>query len=390
MERETETRLVCVVADEPESRAAMDNRIRDAGFEVHTFSSTRDYLEQRTETPVACLILDVRRPMSDGLDLLRKELPRTGYRTPVVFVTSPAIPPGSLRALHRGSSEFLIKPFRDEDLMDAIARLTGQDEISVDASASAEAELREAAEIQRGLMALTVPESAFATISGRNLPCAEIGGDFFTALALDDQIVIAIADIAGKGIAAAVMASALQGMIHEGLRRHVPLPVIAHDANEFFAERETGSKYATCAIMRLHSDGVLEYLNCGHVRPVIVQNGKAASVPETNFPVGLIAGVEYSTASTRLSPGDRVILVTDGVTEAESPSGEFFGNDRLLSLAGKGMSIEEIFGAVQRFCGDHALNDDCTIIGLDYLGQRGEQSIVALEVQAESTPEKPL
>src|ERR1700744_863821 len=126
METEKESRLGCVVADDAESRAAMDTLIRAAGFDVHTFSSTRDYLEQRTETPVACLILDVHRPMSDGLDLLRRGLPRTGYRTPVVFAPSPAIPPGSLRALHRGASEFLIKPFRDEDLIDAIARLTGR------------------------------------------------------------------------------------------------------------------------------------------------------------------------------------------------------------------------------------------------------------------------
>ncbi len=390
MENETETQLVCVVADEPESRATMDSLIRGAGFEVHSFSSTRDYLEQRTETPVACLILDVLRPLSDGLDLLRKELPRTGYRTPVVFVTSPAIPPGALRALHRGASEFLTKPFRDEDLRDAITRLTGREDVSGDAAANAEAELREAAEIQQGLMALTAPELGFVTISGRNLPCAEIGGDFFTALTLDDQIVIAIADIAGKGIAAAVMASALQGMIHEGLRRHVPLPVIAHDANEFFAERETGSKYATCVIMRLQGDGVLEYLNCGHVRPVIVKDGRAIAVAETNFPVGLIAGVEYSAATTQLSPGDRVILVTDGVTEAEGATGEFFGSERLLSLAGEGLAIEEIFDAVQRFCGDHAMTDDCTIIGLDYLGELKEKPVVVMEMQTECASEKPL
>lgn len=390
MEIERETQLVCVVADEPESRAAMDSLIRGGGFQVHTFSSTRDYLEQRTDAPVACLILDVSRPLSDGLDLLRKELPRTGYRTPVVFVTGPAIPPGSLRALHRGASEFLIRPFRDEDLMDAIARLTGREDVSSDATANAEAELREAAEIQQGLMALALPQLGFASITGRNRPCAEIGGDFFTALTLDDQIVIAIADIAGKGIAAAVMASALQGMLHEGLRRHVPLPVIAHDANEFFAERETGSKYATCVIMRLESNGSLEYLNCGHVRPVIVQHDNATSIRQTNLPVGLIPGVEYSSAKTELAPGDRVILVTDGVTEAQSPAGEFFGSERLLTLAGKGVTTEEIFDAVQRFCGDRPMNDDCTIIGLDYLGERNEQRIVAMQVQSECASEKPL
>jgi FixJ family two-component response regulator len=383
MENDAEARLVCVVADEPESRAAIDILIRGAGFEVHTFSSTRDYLEQHTETPVACLILDVSRPLSDGLDLLRREMPRSGHRAPVVFVTGPAIPPGALRALHRGASEFLIKPFREEDLIDALARLTGRDDVSSDATANAEAELREAAEIQQGLMALSLPQPGFAAIAGRNLPCAEVGGDFFMALTLDDQIVIAIADIAGKGIAAAVMASALQGMIHEGLRRHVPLPVIAHDANEFFAGRETGSKYATCVIMRLQGDGVLEYLNCGHVRPVIVQGSNVSTAPETNFPVGLIPGVEYSSAKMRLSPGDRVILVTDGVTEAESHTGEFFGTERLLALAGEGLNTEEIFDAVQQFCGDHPMNDDCTIIGLDYVG-------VALEMQSEFASEKTL
>jgi len=98
-------------------------------------------------------------------------------------------------------------------------------------------ELEAAALIQRGLMAVRIPQLSFAVVSGANAPCTEIGGDFFSVSAIDEGVAVTIADVSGKGISAAIMASLLQGMIHEGLTSRASFPDIARRVNKCFCER---------------------------------------------------------------------------------------------------------------------------------------------------------
>jgi serine phosphatase RsbU (regulator of sigma subunit) len=89
-----------------------------------------------------------------------------------------------------------------------------------------------------------------------------------------------------------------------------------------------------------------------------------------NLPVGLLADATYESDTCHMKPGDRLILVTDGVTEAENARGDMFDSDRLETVAGKSMSMDDIFAAVADFCGGTPLNDDCTVIELVYSGNR--------------------
>jgi sigma-B regulation protein RsbU (phosphoserine phosphatase) len=121
----------------------------------------------------------------------------------------------------------------------------------------------------------------------------------------------------------------------------------------------------------VQSNGEMEYTNCGHIPPLVVSAGGAVTrLRESDLPVGLLPNVEYKSAGFQLSPGDRIILVTDGVTDAEGPTGEFFGDERLEMSAVLGMRPEQIFDSVRLFCADRPLNDDCTVVGLDYIGNR--------------------
>jgi serine phosphatase RsbU (regulator of sigma subunit) len=218
-------------------------------------------------------------------------------------------------------------------------------------------------------MAVTTFQPPFAEAMGRNRPCKEIGGDFFSVLTVRDSVVAAIADVSGKGVPAAVMASLLQGMIHEGLLSNVPLPEIARNANEFFCVRDLGAKYATLVIVRVKPDGQGEYLNCGHIPPFVSNaRGEVIRLRESNLPVGLMRNAEYRRTGFRLNCGDRLILVTDGVTEAESPEGDFFGEERLEQFVSLGMSLDQIFTSVCLFQDGRPLSDDCTLVGLDYVG----------------------
>ncbi len=358
--------IVYVVDDDPAVRGAIDSLLRSAGWRVQTFVSARDFLDADPPARHACLVLDVRLPGVSGLDL-QSELIEKHVEVPVIFLTGHADIPLSVRAMKAGAIEFLTKPFDDEELLGAIRQAFEEDHASSQRRSDQQNELAAAARIQQGLMSVTVPQLPFAVAMVKNRPCKEVGGDFFSIVTQGDSLVAAIADVSGKGIAAAVMASLLQGMIHEGLLSKVPLAEIAHSANEFFCLRDLGSRYATFVIVCLRPDGQGEYINCGHIPPLIAKrSGEVQRLRESNLPAGMLLNTEYQCARFQLEPGNRLILVTDGVTEAESPEGDFFGDQRMEQLASLGMTPDQIFASVNLFQNGRPWGDDCTLVELDY------------------------
>ncbi|HXM22935.1 MAG TPA: SpoIIE family protein phosphatase [Terriglobales bacterium] len=236
-----------------------------------------------------------------------------------------------------------------------------------EASRRYQQELSIAASIQQRLMAVTIPEVPFAKLSGRNLSCKEIGGDFFDAVNTDEGLTIVLADVSGKGVSAALLASTLQGMIYSQLTAGMPLTEIVTAVNRFFTHKHIGEKYATVIIARIRDNGDLEYVNCGHVQPLVVSNGEVQRPAHGNLPVGLLPDARYESDHCQLKPGDRLVLVTDGVTEAENARGDFFEDSR-LELAAKTGTLDQIFAAISDFCGGTPLSDDCTVVELVYTG----------------------
>ncbi|HUM05665.1 MAG TPA: SpoIIE family protein phosphatase [Terriglobales bacterium] len=229
-------------------------------------------------------------------------------------------------------------------------------------------ELSIAASIQQQLMAVTIPEVAFARLSPRNLPCKEIGGDFYDVVNTPDGLAVVLCDVSGKGVSAALLASTLQGMMYSHLIAGMPLTEIVEAVNRYFTQKHIGGKYATLIVARLRHDGDLEYVNCGHVPPVWICNHEVLRPAHANLPVGLLAEATYESDRCQMKPGDRLILVTDGVTEAENAHGEMFDSERLEAVAGTSKSLDDIFAAIADFCGGTPLNDDCTVVELVFSG----------------------
>jgi len=227
-------------------------------------------------------------------------------------------------------------------------------------------ELTIAAGIQQRLMQVKIPDVPFAKMNHRNMQCKEIGGDFYDAVNTKEGLAVVLADVSGKGVSAALLASTLQGMIYSHLTSGMGLLDVVTAVNRFFTEKMGGEKYATLLLVRLRRDGELEYVNCGHVQPLLVCNGEVMRPPHGNVPVGLLPDATFESATCQLNSGDRFILVTDGVTEAENAMGDFFEDSRLESAAAKTPTLEGIFTAVSDFCAGNPLNDDCTVVELVY------------------------
>jgi serine phosphatase RsbU (regulator of sigma subunit) len=227
-------------------------------------------------------------------------------------------------------------------------------------------ELAVAARIHSGLMSIALPVIPYASIEARAVPCLAIGGDFYDAVALDDCVCVTIADVSGKGVPAAIVAATLQGIIHTQLLAGQSLPEIAALANQFLCTRNVG-KYATMVMLRLFPDGRVEYLNCGHIPPLSILGAQVRRLEQSEMIVGLIEGANYTAAHDLLRPGERLLLVTDGVTEAENSTGEAFSDSELNSVA-RYRDIEEILENVAQFCAPNPAKDDRTLVEIRYSG----------------------
>jgi serine phosphatase RsbU (regulator of sigma subunit) len=232
-----------------------------------------------------------------------------------------------------------------------------------------EQEMNIAASIQQRLMRVTIPDVPYANVEARNIPSKDVGGDFFDVICTDKALTVVVTDVSGKGISAAILASILQGLLYAQLAQDIPLQDVVGVANRFLCEKVAGEKYATMVIVRLFPNGELEYVNCGHVTPLLVCQGDCRELEGGNLPVGLLTDVEFQAGRTQLPPGARLVVVTDGVTEAEDPAGDMYGCERLTDLFPQSRGIDDVFAALGSFCAGTPLNDDCTVVQLSYQGQ---------------------
>jgi serine phosphatase RsbU (regulator of sigma subunit) len=233
-------------------------------------------------------------------------------------------------------------------------------------SRQAREELAVAARIHSGLMSITLPVIPYAVLKARSVPCHEIGGDFFDAVALDNCVCVAIADVSGKGVPAAIVAATLQGIIHAQLLSGQGLEQIASLLNQFLCTRNVG-KYATLILLKLYADGCMEYMNCGHVQPLLVDADGVKSLEESNLIVGLVPGASYRSAQYWFKPGERLLLATDGLIEAENPAGEAIGDEAFAGIA-RTLEMDGILDHVMRFQAPNEAMDDCTLVEICYTG----------------------
>ncbi len=200
-------------------------------------------------------------------------------------------------------------------------------------------DLAMAAEVQRRLLPPQAPRSAAATFAAFTLPARSIGGDYYDFLDLGgDDIGIAVADVSGKGISAALVMSVVQASLRViSSYRNASLSQLAAQMNRFLYQSTGANKYATFFYAQVENRGRrLRYVNAGHNPPCLVRRGNGA--PEIielcsgGTVLGLFPEIEFQEAEIDLRAGDLLVAFTDGVTEALNPSGEEFGEQRLKDV----------------------------------------------------------
>jgi phosphoserine phosphatase RsbU/P len=225
-------------------------------------------------------------------------------------------------------------------------------------------ELAIAASIHSNLMSITLPTLSYAVLRAKSVPCLAIGGDFYDAVTLDDCVCVVIADVSGKGVPASIVAATLQGIIHALMLTGQGLPEIAAIVNRFLCTRRVG-KYATMILLKLYPNGRVEYVNCGHIPPLVITNSEIRQLEAGNLIVGLIPDATYTSSQCSLRDGERIMLTTDGITEAEDKNGQQFGEVGLNAVL-QTESLDGILEQLAKFQASTEAQDDWTLLDIRY------------------------
>jgi serine phosphatase RsbU (regulator of sigma subunit)/pSer/pThr/pTyr-binding forkhead associated (FHA) protein len=229
-------------------------------------------------------------------------------------------------------------------------------------------ELEIAAAIQHSLIPEAEVQCDYARVNGRCLPCKEVGGDFFDVHISSDAVTVMVADVSGKGVSAALLASVIHGMFYAQLCSGADLVETVVSVNRFLCSRVAGRKYATLLVAQLGRSGVLRIVNCGHVPAIVADQGVATQVSDSDLPVGLLPEATFHMIKHPFSVGARLCLLTDGITESVDPGDTEFGLRPVEQHLTAADPVEAILAANQAFCHEREAQDDRTLLVLERTG----------------------
>ena len=204
-----------------------------------------------------------------------------------------------------------------------------------------------------------------------------VGGDFYDVMELEDgKIALVNADVSGKGISAALFMFMIMTLLREKLEKKKDPALALNEANDVVARNNPENMFAT-AIAAVFDPvtGILTFANAGHMPPLVVGSGFIQ--PDPGIALGFFEDAGIVNETLVLNPGDCIVFYTDGVTEANNPQHQFFGEERLLqaveNVHGAQDTIEAIVSAVDAFTGEAEQFDDLTLVSLFAL-ERGERA----------------
>lgn len=301
----------------------------------------------------------------EGLDLLAS-LQSQQNDVPVVVMTAWGNIDLAVEAMRRGASDFVQKPWDNARLLASIESQTLR-------ARQSHGELDVARTVQQRLLRHKAIAIDGVEYAGRCAPAREVGGDYFDFLDLGSgRLGMVLADVCGKGVPAALLMSNLQACFRTHVDGgHHSTRGMLRSINNLFFESTAPEHFATAfyceydtATLRVH------YVNCGHPAPTVLRAGRGVeSLEATATVLGAFLDWDCEEATLQLEPGDTLVAFSDGVTEAESATGECFGDTHLRALLARlaGQSaetvVDRLIEAAQQFA-DGAQADDVTCIAL--------------------------
>ncbi len=375
---------ILVVDDEPDLEHLMRQRLRRdmrAGrFElVFAHNGVQALAKLEADREIDMVLSDINMPEMDGLTLL-DQIPNVDPNIRAVIVSAYGDMQNIRTAMNRGAFDFVTKPIDFNDLRITIDKTMRHLAVMREALASRDKlvalqnELDVASKMQQSILPTTFPQLPTCEVFGNMVAAREVGGDFFDVIPLENgRLGIAIADVSGKGVPAAMFMMSSRTLL-KGAAIGTPQPSdVLREVNDLL-ERDNESLMFVTLFYGVYdpATGKFTYANGGHNPPLIVRpDGTSAELPQTNgIALGVMGGMDFEQSTTTLEPGDTAVLYTDGVSEAMNGVNEEFGMERFAQIfsaappSGATAANRAVFDAVAEFADNTPQSDDITCLTL--------------------------
>jgi len=332
------------------------------------------------KSPPDLLLLDIVMPGLDGYEVCRRLRADPATREiPIMFLSSLEDVKDKAKGFELGANDYLTKPFEILEVKARVRSLLKAKAYADAVRAAQDRDLAIAREIQMGIL----PSDLAAPLRGTGLdvhatiePARHVGGDMFEVLRVaDDRLVLAVGDVCGKGIPAALFMAVAVTLLRTLARQlGSPAEVLGRLNDELAAQNPRGM-FVTMTCLDVRGSRVT-CANAGHDSTLRVgPSGSTAAVFPSSGPIlGLFPGQAYANETLDLAPGESLLLYTDGVSEANDPSGALFGEDRLNACFAEGPgataaeTVERVLRAVRAFAAGAPQSDDITILAVRRTG----------------------
>jgi phosphoserine phosphatase RsbU/P len=361
---------VLVADDQPDVLMALRLLLKGEGIQTEAVSSPAELLRAATQHPYDLILMDLNYTRdttsgAEGLDLLShlKELP---VAPPAIVMTAWSSIELAVEAMRRGAVDFVTKPWDNAGLVSTLRKNYRRGPVG-----GPQDDLTIARQVQNQLFPRSLPVLRTLSYQGLCVEAGAVGGDYYDFIALGPgRLGLVLADVSGKGMAAALLMANLQATLRSLCQAAPPdWTELLAQVNALFFESTAPEHFATAFIGDYNDDTrLLRFANCGHNPPFVLRaSGESMRLGPTATVLGAFRHIRPQCAEVRLYPGDWLVLFSDGVVEAQNEFGDLYGDERLAEVvrAAAGGSVQEMVGAVQdslhRFA-RAAGRDDWTIV----------------------------
>jgi phosphoserine phosphatase RsbU/P len=367
---------ILVAEDQTDVVLALHLLLKRNGYEAEFVKCPEDALEALRNRRFDAALLDLNYSRdttsgSEGMDLVAQAL-AIDSTLAVVVMTAWGSVELAVKAMHRGACDFVQKPWDNAQLLHVLGHQIERCRSLRQKRLSEQEEQQEAAQIQRGLMPYEASAPAGMAIAAWSQAARTVGGDYYDMIPLDQsRFALCIADVVGKGVAAALLMSNLQAWVRMLAPGIQDTAALCHRINQAITANNVPGKFITFFYCILDSEQRrVRFTNAGHNWPVLAHaDGTMERLNTEDTVLAAAAHSNYHQQELQLRSGDRLVLFTDGVTEACDDAGTEFGEDRLLELVRDNVTLPAIalktklLDAARSRCQDK-WTDDATLIVL--------------------------
>jgi sigma-B regulation protein RsbU (phosphoserine phosphatase) len=364
---------ILVADDQPDVLEALRWLLTGEGYDAELVDSTDAVIERLGTGTFDLVLMDLNysRDTTSGREGLAL-IPRIRAHDPalpIVVMTGWGSIDTAVEAMRLGAKSFVQKPWDDVALREIVTREIDEGRAARRQDRKRDREREEARLIQRALLPTSLPQIPGIDVAAAWLPADGVGGDCYDTLVSGSLLGVAIADVCGKGLPAALLMSNLQAAVRAFAQNAAEPATLCGNVNRLLCRHMVSGRFVTFCFAWINPDRhTLQYANAGHNPPLLVhKDGRVERLGDGGTVLGVFAESAYQQSSLALKQGDRLLFFTDGIIEAHNAAGEEFGEERLARVASESDALsaealkDRILAVLHTFTGG-TFDDDATLI----------------------------